>query len=73
MFRIVRAAFNQRRKTLVNALNNSPELSVDKEQIQAALAAMGLSPTVRGEALTLEQFACLSGYVLQGNSNDKAD
>ena len=60
MFRIVRAAFNQRRKTLVNAINNSPELSMDKGQVQEALAAMGLSATVRGEALSLDQFAKLS-------------
>lgn len=60
MFRIVRAAFNQRRKTLVNAINNSPELSMDKVQVQEALAAMGLSATVRGEALSLDQFAKLS-------------
>ncbi len=69
MFRIVRAAFNQRRKTLVNALNNSPELSVDKAQIQAALEAMGLSATVRGEALTLDQFARLSAYFLEDREN----
>ena len=60
MFRIVRAAFNQRRKTLVNALSNSPELELSKAQIQEALEEMGLSPTVRGEALTLEQFAQLA-------------
>ena len=60
MFRIGRAAFNQRRKTLVNALSNSPELELSKAQIQEALEEMGLSPTVRGEALTLEQFAQLA-------------
>ena len=60
MFRIVRAAFNQRRKTLVNALNNSPELTLYKEDVQKALETMGLSMTVRGEALTLQQFAKLS-------------
>ena len=60
MFRIVRAAFNQRRKTLVNALNNSPELQLQKEDVYRALETMGLSPTVRGEALTLQQFAKLS-------------
>ena len=57
---MVRAAFNQRRKTLVNSLNNSPELNFTKEEIQNALAEMNLSATVRGEALTLEQFAALS-------------
>ena len=60
MFKMVRAAFNQRRKTLVNSLNNSPELNFTKEDIQNALAEMNLSATVRGEALTLEQFAALS-------------
>ena len=60
MFRLIRASFNQRRKTLQNGLNNSPELSFSKEQIAAAIAALGLSPSVRGEALTLEQFARLA-------------
>ena len=60
MFKMVRAAFNQRRKTLVNSLNNSPGLNFTKEDIQNALAEMNLSATVRGEALTLEQFAALS-------------
>ena len=60
MFRLIRAAFNQRRKTLQNSLNNSPELSFDKNTLEGAIARLGLSPTVRGEALTLEQFAALS-------------
>lgn len=60
MFKMIRAAFNQRRKTLVNALNNSPELHFSKEQIQEALESCGLSATIRGEALTLVQFAKLS-------------
>lgn len=57
MFKMIRAAFNQRRKTLVNALNNSPEIHADKELIQTVLIQAGLLPTVRGEALTLDQFA----------------
>ena len=57
MFRIIRASFNQRRKTLVNGLKNSPELQVSKEQIEQALNTCGLSLNIRGEALTLEQFA----------------
>ena len=57
MFKMIRAAFNQRRKTLVNALNNSPEIQADKEFIQTVLIQAGLLPTVRGEALTLDQFA----------------
>lgn len=60
MFRIIRASFNQRRKTLVNGLNNSPEIPVSKEGIAAAIAKLGVSPSIRGEALTLEQFAQLS-------------
>lgn len=65
MFRIIRAAFNQRRKTLVNALSNSPELSggkyeMSKEQIAKIIEAVGLCPTVRGEALSLEEFAGLT-------------
>lgn len=60
MFNIIRAAFNQRRKTLVNSLNNASGLSVNKEQILKALEDMGLLATIRGEALTLEQFADLS-------------
>lgn len=60
MFALIRAAFNQRRKTLVNALCNAPALDITKEQAAAALERMGLSPTIRGEALTLEQFAGLS-------------
>ena len=57
MFRLIRASFNQRRKTMTNSVGNSPELSVSKEQMAAALEKCGLSATVRGEALTLEQFA----------------
>lgn len=60
MFKMIRAAFNQRRKTLVNALNNSPEINFNKETVLEVLDEAGLTPTVRGEALTLEQFAALS-------------
>ena len=60
MFRIIRASFNQRRKTLQNGLNNSPEIPYSKEKILAAIEQMGLPATVRGEALSLEQFAKLS-------------
>ena len=60
MFRIIRASFNQRRKTLQNGLNNSPEIPYTKEKILAAIERMGLPATVRGEALSLEQFARLS-------------
>lgn len=60
MFRLIRASFNQRRKTLMNGLKNSSELSYSKEVILEALQKVGLSENVRGEALTLEQFARLA-------------
>ena len=60
MFKIIRASFNQRRKTLQNGLGNAPELPYTKEQIAAAIAEMGLTPTIRGEALSRAQFAQLS-------------
>ena len=60
MFAIIRASFNQRRKTLVNGLGNAPELGLSKERVAHALEEMQLLPTVRGEALTLAQFARLS-------------
>ena len=60
MFKIIRASFNQRRKTLQNGLGNAPELPYTKEQTAAAIAEMGLTPTIRGEALSLAQFAQLS-------------
>lgn len=62
MFRLIRASFNQRRKTLQNGLNNSPEVPFSKEMIGAAIESLGLPPSVRGETLTLEQFAGLSDY-----------
>lgn len=60
MFKIIRASFNQRRKTLVNGLKNSPELSFSKEQIVKAIERIGKPETIRGEALTLEEFAELA-------------
>ena len=59
LFAIIRASFNQRRKTLVNALTNANELQLTKDVVQTALEQMGLSATIRGEALSLEQFAQL--------------
>ena len=67
MFKLIRASFNQRRKTLQNGIGNSPELSFTKEQVAAAIEQMGLSPSVRGEALSLEQFARLSDILKGGN------
>ena len=63
MFSIIRAAFNQRRKTLVNGLANDAKLGVSKEKVSEALETMGLPLTVRGEALTLEEFAQLSNLL----------
>lgn len=60
MFQIIRASFNQRRKTLVNGLYNAPELHIPKERTAAVLEEMGLAPGIRGEALELSQFAELS-------------
>lgn len=62
MFRIIRASFNQRRKTLVNGLNNSPEIGFPKEVICRAVEKLGKGLSVRGEALTLEEFAGLSDF-----------
>ncbi len=63
LFRLIRASFNQRRKTLQNGLVNSQELDFTKEQVAAAIATLGVSPSVRGEALTLEQFAALANVL----------
>ncbi len=63
MFRIIRASFNQRRKTLVNGLNNAPDIPVSKENIAKAIQELGVSESIRGEALTLEQFAKLSNFM----------
>ena len=60
MFKIIRASFNQRRKTLANGLKNSPELDFAKEEIEAAIETLGKGPNIRGEALTLEEFARLA-------------
>lgn len=60
MFKLIRASFNQRRKTLANGLNNSPEIHFSKEQIGTAIEALGKSPTIRGETLTLAEFAMLA-------------
>lgn len=63
MFDIIRAAFNQRRKTLANGLNNSDRLDFSKETIVNAIERLGKGTRVRGEALTLKEFADLSNYL----------
>ena len=60
LFRLIRASFNQRRKTLANGLKNAPELHFSKEEIEAAITAIGKPLTVRGETLTLEEFTALT-------------
>ncbi len=65
MFCLVRASFNQRRKTLVNGLKNSRELDFSKEKIESALEKCGFPLNIRGEALTLEQFAELTNAFIE--------
>lgn len=69
MFQLIRASFSQRRKTLLNGLSHSSELPFSKEQITAAIAALGMAPAVRGETLTLEQFAHLSDLLSDQKGN----
>lgn len=63
MFRIIRASFNQRRKTLANGLKNSPELDLPKEVVSEAIDRLGRGASIRGEALTLEEFAELANHI----------
>ena len=60
MFALIRASFNQRRKTLVNSISNSQELNISKDNVITALERLNMSPTIRGEALSLEEFAALT-------------
>lgn len=69
MFALIRASFNQRRKTLVNGLNNAPDISYSKEEIVHVLEEMGLPANIRGETLTLEQFAELSNLLCSARSD----
>lgn len=71
MFRIIRASFNQRRKTLVNGLKNSAELNFSKEEIEQAIEKLGKPLTIRGEALTLEEFAQLSNILADTLTKEK--
>lgn len=66
MFRVIRASFNQRRKTLVNGLKNSSELDFSKEEIISAIQKIGKEESIRGEKLTLEEFAELSNFLYRG-------
>jgi len=63
MFAMIRASFNQRRKTLANGLSHAPGLNLTREQVVLALESMGMPADVRGETFTLEQFAILSNLL----------
>ena len=65
MFAIIRAVFNQRRKTMVNSLGNALELHLDKETVLEVLMEMDETPTVRGETFTLEKFAEFTEHILR--------
>ena len=65
MFRIIRASFNQRRKTMMNSVGNSGDVNVSKEKLAVALEKCGLPLTIRGEALTLEQFAQVANAIVE--------
>jgi 16S rRNA (adenine1518-N6/adenine1519-N6)-dimethyltransferase len=64
-FRVVKAAFGQRRKTLVNSLNNTGAFGLDKERLKSLLAGMGIDENRRGETLSLEQFAQLANGIFE--------
>lgn len=65
LFKLIRASFNQRRKTLANGLNNNEEIKLSKELITGAITELNLSPSIRGEALTLSDFAALSNLIYE--------
>ena len=65
MFGIIRASFNQRRKTLVNGLSNSAELNLSKEEAIQAVESLGKGVSIRGEALSFEEFAKIANYILE--------
>lgn len=68
MFKIIKAAFNQRRKTLLNSINNNESLNVTKDEVSQALTIMGMDLRIRGEALTLKQFAELTNNILKNRA-----
>lgn len=65
LFKVIRASFNQRRKTLMNGLNNSPEITLSKEEIADAVRQLGKGESVRGETLSLQEFARLSDIIYE--------
>ncbi len=71
MFKIIRASFNQRRKTLANGLSNSSEIHLSKEVITSSIEKLGRGPSIRGEALTLQEFAALSNIIYDEIHSDR--
>ena len=71
MFKIIRASFNQRRKTLANGLSNSSEIHLSKEVITSSIEKLGRGPSIRGEALTLLEFATLSNIIYDEIHQDR--
>ena len=71
MFKIIRASFNQRRKTLANGLSNSSEIHLSKEVITSSIEKLGRGPSIRGEALTLSEFATLSNIIYDEIHQDR--
>lgn len=69
MFKLIRAAFNQRRKTLANSISGAMTLDYSKQEVAKGIAALSLPENVRGEALTLEQFALLSDRLSSGRND----
>ena len=68
LFQVIRASFNQRRKTLANGLANYGAFGLPKEQLQECIEALGVPGNIRGEALSLEQFAQLSNIIFEKTS-----
>jgi 16S rRNA (adenine1518-N6/adenine1519-N6)-dimethyltransferase len=72
MFKLIRASFNQRRKTLANGLSNSSEIHLSKDVITSAIEKLGRGPSIRGEALTLQEFARLSNIIYDEIYTDRS-
>jgi 16S rRNA (adenine1518-N6/adenine1519-N6)-dimethyltransferase len=73
LFQVIRASFNQRRKTLANGLSNFGAFSLNKEELTACIEALGVPANVRGEALSLEQFARLSNLIFEKKESKKTE
>jgi 16S rRNA (adenine1518-N6/adenine1519-N6)-dimethyltransferase len=73
LFQVIRASFNQRRKTLANGLNNFGAFSLPKEEINGCIEALGVPANIRGEALSLSQFAELSNIIFKKMKSKKSE